>query len=105
MQVNRDIFDAIRDGKKKVETRAASVKHLGIKAGDSLKMVCGDDFFVKKALKVQLFKTIDDMLKRYEVRQINPNMGTRGELEELYFSFPGYKVKIASMGLIAIELE
>jgi hypothetical protein len=45
------------------------------------------------------------MLKRYEVRQINPNMGTRGELEELYFSFPGYKEKIASMGLIAIELE
>ncbi|MBI5913245.1 hypothetical protein HY839_02260 [Candidatus Azambacteria bacterium] len=36
---NRDIFEAIRDGRKKVETRAATEKFRDIKSGDTVTLV------------------------------------------------------------------
>jgi len=33
-QVNKDIFEAIKSGEKKIETRAATEKFRGVSAGD-----------------------------------------------------------------------
>lgn len=39
--INRDTFQAIRVGTKKVETRAATIKYRDIKVGDVITFVCG----------------------------------------------------------------
>ncbi len=103
-EVNRDIFDAIRRDQKTIETRAATVRYQKIKKGDRVILVCGKDLFEKQVADVQIFKSIDALLKKYKVRQINPNTKTEEELRKLYYSFPGYREKIQKYGLIAIEL-
>lgn len=102
--VNRDIFDAIRDGKKPVETRAATVKFRNIKAGDELEFVCGKDSFKKSVKHVEVFKSIRDLLKKYKLQDINPQISSKDELKEMYYSFPGYRKKIEKFGIIAFEL-
>ncbi|OGN04317.1 MAG: hypothetical protein A2831_01290 [Candidatus Yanofskybacteria bacterium RIFCSPHIGHO2_01_FULL_44_17] len=72
--VNRDIFDAIRGGKKKVETRAATAKYRNIKAGDLVILVCSKNKFTKLIAKAKIFKTIEALLKKYKVKEINPNV-------------------------------
>lgn len=102
--MDRDIFDAIRTGIKKVDTRAASSKFADIKASDVLRMVCGKDYFERVAKKVTIFKTIEELLANYKVEDINPAMKTADELKQMYYSFPGYREKIEQYGIIAIEL-
>lgn len=103
-EMDRDIFDAIRTGIKKVDTRAASPKFINVKTGDILKIVCGKDYFEKIVKKVTIFKTVEDLLESYKVEDINPSMRTAEELKQMYYSFPGYKEKIEQYGLIAMEL-
>lgn len=103
-EVNRDIFEAIRNGKKKVETRAATPKYAKLKKGEVFKFVCGQDSFQKEAKVVSHFKTISEMLKKYSVKQINPKVISKTELEKMYNSFPGYNEKIKRNGLMVIEL-
>ena len=102
--MNRDIFEAIGSGEKKVDTRAASPKFINIKSGDVLKIVCGKDYFERVAKKVTIFKTIEELLENYKVEDINPSMKTVDELNQMYYSFPGYREKIEQYGIIAIEL-
>ncbi len=104
-QENRDIFESIRLGSKKVETRAATVKYKDIQKGDELVFVCGKEKFSKHVKKVAVFKSISAILKKYKPSQINPSLKTVKETEELYHSFPGYKEKIKTYGLIAFELD
>ncbi|MEK7654269.1 MAG: hypothetical protein AAB345_03220 [Patescibacteria group bacterium] len=103
--VNQDTFEAIRDGKKKVETRAFTVKYRNIKAGDELTFSCGKDKFSRKIRTVKVFKSITALLKKYKPRQIHPKMKTAEELTALYHSFPGYEQKIKKFGLLAMELS
>lgn len=102
--VNRDIFEAIRVGKKKIETRAGSPRYFNIEAGDTLVFICGKDRFEKRAKKVKKFKDIKSLLKAYKPQDINPKTRNLEESEKMYYSFPGYKEKIKKYGLIAIEL-
>jgi ASC-1-like (ASCH) protein len=46
-ETGRYIFDAIKKGKKKVETRAGTEKYQKIVAGDILVFSCGKDSFEK----------------------------------------------------------
>lgn len=103
--VNRDIFEAIRTGAKKVETRAATKKFRNIKRGDAVVLVCGKNRMEKQVKKAEIFKTIGALLKKYAVKEINPACATEKELREMYYSFPDYKEKIEKHGLIALELE
>ena len=56
--INKDIFKAIRNGKKKVETRAATERYRNIKIGDTIKLICGKYSFEMKVKKVKIYKTI-----------------------------------------------
>lgn len=103
--VNRDIFLAIKTGKKKVETRAATLRYRHIKVGDEIKLTCGKSSLQKKVGKVRIFRTIPAMLKVYRVKSINPNIKSAEELKALYYSFSGYREKIEKYGLIALGLE
>lgn len=103
--INREIFEAVKTGKKKVETRAATDKYRAIKAGDTVVLVCGKNKFEKEVKKVKIFKTITSLLKVYKPQQINPGIKTLKETREMYYSFPGYKEKIKKYGLAAFELK
>jgi ASC-1-like (ASCH) protein len=102
---DRAIFEAVLNGKKKVETRAATSKFAKIKAGDSIILICGKDRLEKQVKKAKIFKTIPAMLKEYYFKDINPLIGSVKELEKMYSSFPGYEEKIKKCGLIALEIK
>jgi ASC-1-like (ASCH) protein len=99
------IFDAIFSGEKKVETRAFSVKYNKIKVGDVLVFSCGKERFDKVVKKVENFKSIKALVKKYSPIKINPKCKTEKELEDMYYTFPDYKEKIKEFGLIAFTLE
>ena len=103
--VNRDTFEAVKNGAKKVETRAAIKKFRDIKLGDKVKLICGKDKFEKEVKKSQIYRTITAMLRKYKPSEINPKCSTGKELREMYYSFPGYRQKIKKYGLIAVELK
>jgi ASC-1-like (ASCH) protein len=104
-KINKDIFTAVRDGSKKVETRAATVKYKGMKAGESVTFSCDGETFEKIISKVTHFNSIDSLIKKYKPQDINPKLTTKEELEEMYHSFPGYKEKIEKEGIVAIEFK
>ena len=103
-EIDRDSFDDIKAGRKKIETRAATKKYADIKAGDKIKIVCGKDSIEKKVKKVTIFKSIPSMLRKYKPDKINPKAKTKEELEKMYCSFPNYQEKIKEHGIIAMEL-
>ncbi|MDO8669083.1 MAG: hypothetical protein Q7K65_02200 [Candidatus Buchananbacteria bacterium] len=103
--VNQDIFNAIKNGKKKVETRAATARYNKIKVGDVIILVCGKNKFKKTVKRARIFKTIRSMLEKYKVKDIMPNLLSAKELERAYYGYPNYRQKIKKFGLIALELK
>lgn len=103
-KVNYDIFKAIVSGKKKVETRAATIRYKSIRPGDTIKLVCGKNRAQKTVKGVKIFKSIRGLLKKYRAQDINPKIKTGEELVKLYYSFPKYREKIKKYGIIAIEI-
>jgi ASC-1-like (ASCH) protein len=102
--INQDIFEAIKNGTKKVETRAASPKFSGIKAGDTIILKCGREKMAKKVKKTKIFKGPKELLLEYKLGLLGPGLRSEKDLEKMYYSFPGYKKKIKKYGLIALEL-
>jgi len=103
--VNRDIFEAIKTGKKRVETRAATVRFVAIQPGDTIRMVCGKDIFEKQVKNTAIFKTIPDMLKAYALKDVNPFANSIEDLEKMYYGFPGYREKLKKHGLVALTFK
>lgn len=104
-EADRNIFEAIRDKTKKVETRAATPKFAGLKKGDWVVLVCGQDKLEKQIKKVKIFKSLSFLLQEYSFKDINPFALSVDDLEKMYDSFPGYQEKIGKYGLIALEFE
>ena len=102
--VNRDIFDAIRSGKKKIETRAGSPKYFNLQVGEELVFVCGKSRFSRKIKKVRKFSSIKALHRVYKPQEINSKTKTIAESENVYYSYPGHKEKIKKYGLVALEL-
>jgi len=103
--VNRDIFEAIKSGDKKIETRAATVKYRDIKIDDTVVFVCGAKRFSRKIKQVKSFKGIDPMLRVFKIKDIMPGLKSKSELERAYYSYSGYKEKIKKFGLIAFKVN
>jgi ASC-1-like (ASCH) protein len=80
--VNRDIFEAICDGTKKIETRAATIKFQNIKEGDKLVLVCGKGKVEKVVKTADYVASIAALLKKYKVKDINPFIKTANDLEK-----------------------
>jgi ASC-1-like (ASCH) protein len=98
--VNRGIFEAIKSGKKKVETRAATERYRKIKKGDKVCLACGREKIIKQVVAARVFSTIATLLKKYRPSQINPKIKTEAELRKMC-----YGDKIKKYGLIAWQLE
>jgi ASC-1-like (ASCH) protein len=103
--IDKDIFIAVVNGKKKIETRAATPRYSKIKVGDTLILVCGKQKVKKEIRKVEYFKTMNSIIKKYSPASINPRVSTLEEIKKMWYSFPGYKDKIKKFGLIAWRLK
>lgn len=102
---NRDIFEAVKDGRKPLETRAASPKFQRIKVGDTAKMVCGKESFEEEITSVEFFRTIEDLLKKYHFKKINPFAFSKEDLYKMWQRFSGYLEKIKKYGLVALKFK
>ena len=103
--VNKDTFHALRDGRKKIETRAATEKYRAFKKGDAVKFVCGRESFTRTLKSVECFSSIGALFKKYTPQEVNPRNKTVAEARTMYYSFPGYREKIKKLGLVAWTLK
>jgi ASC-1-like (ASCH) protein len=101
---DKAIFSAIKNGTKKVETRANTARYQHIQKGEKLVFVCGDKKLEKVIKRVSFHKNVENLLKTYRASNILPN-GTKADLVKLYDSFPLYREKIKKVGIVAMVLE
>lgn len=101
---DKGIFDAIRDGSKKIETRAATARYRGIAPGDIVTFSCDGARCVKRVKSVKSFKTLNALLRAFPYSAINPAAKGADDLRRMYRRFPGYEEKIAELGIVAFEL-
>ena len=101
---DKDSFDKIKAGIKKIETRAGGPKYENIVVGDSIIFECDRDSFERTITKVIKFKGVDEMLNVYKPKEINAAMNTAEDLKALYRSFPGYIERLEKFGIIAFEI-
>ena len=104
-KANLETWQSIKSGKKKVETRAGTIKYLPIKKGDTLIMSCAGKKFKKEIKNVTHFKNLTSLFKKYSPNTIHPGIGGTKNMIVQYHSFPGYKEKIAEFGILAFELN
>ncbi|MDZ7611709.1 MAG: class I tRNA ligase family protein [Candidatus Moranbacteria bacterium] len=110
----KKIFDLIKDGKKKVETRALNPeeknRYFGnIKTGDNIILNYKVDDYVVESLRVkvkdvQFFQNREDLLKKYSIKKILPGM-EEDEIQRLHQQIPGYEEKIRRNGLVALTID
>ena len=114
-----DIFNALKENKKTIETRAGkqkgSDKYWGdFKRGDVVKFSLADektDSIVKSVApvekiinKVTHFKTIEEMLEVLDLSKIAPNSSVE-EYKKMMESFPEFKERLEKYGVWAMELK
>jgi ASC-1-like (ASCH) protein len=103
--VDRDGWESLADGRKMVETRAATEKYRPIMAGDVLILTCGQNRIEKTIKELRHYSSVDEMLDQIAYKKIWPAAQSVEDLRRKYASFPGYEKKIAQFGIIAFELE
>lgn len=104
-EIDRDKFLAIKDGRKSIETRAATVKYAGLKVGDRLVAMCGKDKIEKEIIEARHFDSLEEMFAVYDINRILPGVTTLQDAQKIYYSFPNYKEKISEHGIMALVLE
>jgi ASC-1-like (ASCH) protein len=102
--LDRDKFEAVKSGAKAIETRAGTVAYKKIQAGDVLVIKCGGEVVEKTVRQVSHFKSVQDVVNSPDFGKILPWASNLEEAEKTYYSFPGYKEKIAQHGILAFYL-
>lgn len=102
---DKDIFDLVKIGKKDIETRAATPRHMLVNVGDTLLFLCGKEKFSRKVSRVAHYPTLEELFKSEKLSSIVPWVESEDEARKVYFSFPGYKEKIKKFGIVAWELS
>ncbi|MFA5098710.1 MAG: ASCH domain-containing protein [Candidatus Paceibacterota bacterium] len=103
--VDKDIFNAIKNGQKKVETRAAIENYRKIGKGDTIIFICGVEKLKKKVLGAALYKSIGAVFKKHKIKDVFPLLISIKEARRAYYGFPGYRDKIKKYGLVAWKLK
>ena len=105
---NRIIFNQIKSGRKKVETRAFGFTKTGknfgsVQKGDTLLFMCGRARLRKKVKKIKKFRTIDVFFEKVNQKLVWPHLEKRtlAEIKKQYYVYPGYKERIQKHGLVA----
>lgn len=98
-------FELIREGKKKIESRAGSPKYLEINEGDNIEFSCGNEKTIKQVKKILHYNDLDELFAAYEPETINPEISSDKELRKKYLTFPGYNERIKKYGILVFELK
>lgn len=104
-EVDRDKFEAIKAGYKKVETRAGGPQHPAITPGDIIEFHCGKETVTKHVKDIQIYRSVKELLSDYRPDQIIPAARSGTEVQAAYWEFPGYQERIEKYGLVAISLD
>lgn len=94
-------FQTIVDGRKSIETRAATPKYLKVETGDTLVISCGGEKIEKVVQHVSIYDSIDSLLANERLADIMPLARDEAEARKAWHSYPGYDEKIAKYGLVA----
>ena len=105
LEVHRRTFDLIREGKKKIETRAGNPEYFQIREGDNIEFSCGDEKIIKRVKKISHYKNLDDLFTVYKPYEINSEVSSYDETRKRYATFPGYEQRIKEYGILVFELE
>lgn len=111
-----DIFDAVRSGKKTIETRPLNKQskrnYSRVKPGDVLIMHSLDtnEKIYKTATYVHVYKSVDEMVENEPVDKIWPGIKTPEELLEIYKKAKkkwgkSYAEKLDKYGIVAIGFK
>ena len=108
--VDARIFNALRNGKKRIETRAlgsprASRNYRNIVAGDTLLFICGKRRLRRTVLAVHRYRSPKALFRVYRYKSIDPWARTLTEAIARYDSFPGYTERIKKYGIICFGLK
>jgi len=95
---NRIIFNQIKSGRKKVETRAFGFTKTGknfgsVQKGDTLLFMCGRARLRKKVKKIKKFRTIDVFFEKVNQKLVWPHLERRtlSEIKKQYYAIPAIK--------------
>ena len=102
---NKQTWLFIKEGKKTIETRAATSKYKDVQPGDTVVLSCEGSKFEKVISNVAYVKSIEVLAKQFDLNKINPGITDIKETKRIYFSYPGYEEKIKEFGLVALELQ
>lgn len=103
-EIDRDRFEEVRSGIKKVETRAGKEKYLSVAVGDVVTFTCGADSFTKKVTKRYHWAGIEEMLAEIPLKDIMPDLDTLEQVKARYASYPDYVDHIPKFGILGFML-
>ncbi|MEK7193325.1 MAG: class I tRNA ligase family protein [Patescibacteria group bacterium] len=113
----RKTFEALKNGKKRVETRAgkpqgAEKDWRSFKIGDVINFslveegterILSNEVITKEIVSIHHFRTIDELLSKFDVNEIHPYHPT--EYRSWWESRPIFKKRIKKYGIWAFELQ
>ena len=102
---NKRIFEALRDGRKKIETRAGSQQYLEIKADDTIEFSCAAEKFSRIVKKISHYKNLDDLFDTYTPNEINPEINSYDELKKCMRHFPDTMIASNNMEFWSLNLK
>ncbi len=94
-------FRTIVDGLKTVESRAATPKYRKVAVGDELVISCGKDTVIKVVKRVEMYPNIGELVAAVGLHNVMPLMDNVEQAKQEWYSYPGYRDKIAQHGLVA----
>ncbi len=97
-------FQTIVDGRKLVETRAATPKYRKVEVGDTLVISCGGEQVEKEVRHVSIYDSIDSLLANENLHDVMPLVADEAEARKVWRSYPGYDEKIAKYGIVAWQI-
>lgn len=107
-----DIFNAVKSGRKTIETRPASSRIRNLKKGDKLILVSKDTGteIVKQVKDIRVYESLEKMSKKEDFSKIFPGVKNWDELLHLFEEFKqiwgsNYAKSIEKNGIAAIDIE
>lgn len=107
-----DIFTAIKDGRKTIETRPATEKYTSVVPGDILNLISLDtnERLQKKVEFIRSYKSVKEMANKEPAEKIVPGVKSANELISVFEEFKKkwgreYTEKLEKYGIVAIGLK
>jgi|SRR5215217_1096048 len=102
MNLDRDSFDLICSGQKKIEVRVNDTKRKAIKPGWRILFKHGNDIVMTRVVRITSYRTFDEMLSNESLNSLNPGKSYEEQSVLLRKIYPSEREQL---GVLAIEVE